>query len=718
MFLCLGLYLFENRIDFIRAVNNAYYDQLLTSYHTEVQSGSVAIIDLDEASLEQFGQWPWPRYRIADLTQKIIDAGARVVVFDIVFPEEDRTSPKSILNDIEDRFGVKGEIQNLPPELLDFDDIFAKTLASHPTVLGSHLHMNQSANAKVVKSNHKSYKDRVILKGLYKGARRPALLNADKITVSIPKLADACGNIAFFNSDADYKVDDQLRVVPLILALGKDRIYPSLALEGVRLFHGQEKIIVEYDEISFKKLRVGPCEIDIGDYGCIGVNYRSIQGENEGTEFSFQPSFSASSLMKGELDPRNLQDRIVFVGTSAPGLKDLKATPLSHKFSGVEVQATIADNILAGDNITNLPYSKVIQIFSIIFICFVTILINGRCTALRSSLITVLIVTALIAASVHLFTAYHIRYIPLHEILALVAIYTFISLISFWEQEKQTRWIRNVFGSMVSPQVLKKLEEQSTELHSLSSKEEAHIMFVDLKSFTEISERLTPDQTSSLLKQFLSTTSNIVLEEEGAVDKFIGDAVMAVWGVPFKVKNPAIRTCETALKIKEAVEGLKEKMKTDFDYDIDMRIGINSGEVIAGNFGSETKYQYTVIGDTVNVAARLEPLNKKYNTKILIGEETKSQLDDQFVVRKIAKVTVKGKIDEVQVYELLARNFAELGERASAIKKYINATTLVEQGQHDAAITELEEAQKLDPQDTPTKILLEKLNMRQQLATV
>ena len=647
--------LFIRQPDFIQRLSLDAYDVLLATVVEPPESGAVAIVDIDDASLQEVGQWPWPRYLIADFTKKILDAGASVVAFDIVFAEEDRTSPDVMSRMLNQRYGLSAEVTGVPDELSDFDHLLAETVRGHPVIFGCQLQQAQVAEVKEVPEIDDGWVDTYPIKAL---AGTPPdvtlhsqILMADRMIVTIPELSKVARN-AHFNAEPDH--DNVVRRNPLIYAYGHDRIYPSLALEAVRLHTGgQGGIAHDQDGVSF--VRLGGIRIPTDSHGRIPVKYRKIRDNWRSGFASTFPTFSVSDILNDQVPPESFKDMIVFVGTSAVGLKDIKSTPLTSEFSGVEVHATIVDNILAGD-IMRIPapaFMPAVDMTTIFLIGIGLTLLIDRGRSWLSFVAWVLACILSCILSWYLIQSRGLVYVPTWILISSWIIYPTLTMIKFWQEEVQKKRVRNMFGTMVSESVVRYMENNPESFSLSGRKMHATMLFSDVAGFTTISESLEPEQLSALLNRYLSPMTEIIQTRDGYVDKYEGDAIMAEWGVPLPTEDHALQACLSALEQMKKLDEIRQGLKDEFGHELFVRIGLNTGLVTAGNMGSEGRFQYTVMGDAVNLAARLEPANKEYDTRIIIGPETYEQAKDGIETRHLDKLVVKGKTEAVLIYELL-----------------------------------------------------------------
>ncbi len=689
--LCLGLYLIEPA--FVRAVSLKTYDFLIRQVSEPAAPGRVAIVDIDEASLARYGQWPWPRYRVAELTDKLFEAGASVVALDIIFSEQDRTSPYVLKEELKSHFGVDMEITGLSDSLSDFDRILAGSLSGRNTILGCFMHPATNLVGDIDAEVDPHYRGFFYKKG--RGDVYDIIPSADGITISIPELNSAAGNNAFINTLPDD--DNVIRSTPLVWSLGESRIYPSLALEAVRMAAGVSQVGIEHDENGIALIRLREIVIPTDGAGRLMINFRRTS--KAGGYSRSLPWYSAEKVMSGEVGSDSLGGRIVFVGTSAAGLRDLRATPLAAEFPGVEVHATVVDNILSGEMLIHPRWMRTVDMAVILFAGMLLTILVTKGRSWLSFLNTILLILLAVWGSLLLLRNRSIVFVPTWPIISMLLVYMVLTMARFWQEERQKRQVRSMFGTMVSQEVLKYLEDHPERLSLSGQKTDATMFFSDVAGFTSISENLPPEKLSELLNRYLSPMTSVIMNRRGYVDKYEGDAIMAEWGVPFPLADHAVQACLAALEQQETLDVLRPILERQFGYAIHVRMGINSGRVTAGNMGSERRQQFTVMGDAVNQAARLEPVNKDYGTRIIIGQATYTIAKDSIETRMLDKIVVAGKTQPVYIYELLGRKGAVSSDAAEFAAAYEEALRLHWERRWDDAEKMLEKAARFEQGD-------------------
>jgi len=700
--LCIALYLAGPPILLDLAARS--YDVLMRRSCEAPKSGKVALVDIDEASLAELGQWPWPRYLLARLTDRLFEAGASVVAFDVVFPEPDRTSPSELAADMKRHLGIDLTWQGIPDEYVDSDAVFARSLHGKQVVLACVMHPCETPARDPDISNDLRDQSPIFTKrnGKGQGDAHPFLMQADGIIISIPKLADVAGKGAIM---MDVGEDVIVRAVPMVWALGDKRLYPSLSLEALRLHLGSDKCGVTYDEHGIVGLRIKDVELPVDRGGRLVVNYRRLRsGGDAGFEASF-PLHSARDVLAGGIDRTAIEGRIVFVGTSAAGLKDLRATPLTPTFSGVEVHATAADNILAGDALRRPNWILGAHVVAILLTGLVITLIAQRASAWIAFGGAMGAAGAAVALSYVLLVQARFVFTPAWIVTTVAVTYPVLTMLRFWQAERHRRRVRRMFATMVSRDVLKYLEDNPESFSLTGRKTEATMCFTDVAGFTAISEELAPERLTELLNSYLSPMTRIIMERDGYVDKYEGDLIMAEWGVPFPMRDHAVQACLAALEKRRTLEDLRPVLKEEFGHDIHMRVGINTGMVTAGNMGSEQRFEYTVMGDAVNLASRLEPANKDYGTEIIIGSATYEAAKEHVEVRLLDRILVRGKNEPDSIYELLSRKGQLPQAKAQVVALYEEALELHWKRRWDEAVDRLRRALEIDPGDGPCREL-------------
>ena len=708
--LCLAL--FVARPELLQPLSSVTFDAFARHAARAPACDRIAIVDIDEDSLARHGQWPWSRCLLAELTDRILEAGPGVLAFDIVFAEPDRTSPHVLGSLLRERFGRQVGITGLADEFHDFDALFAGSLTNAPTILGCYMHLTDSGT-EPTPTNDPHFRGHTLTRA-EDGTASPApwLLQSGGVTAPLPELRAAAASTAFFNATPD--ADNIVRTTPLLVASGPERIYGSLALEAARLLSGRANVLVEYGSQGVQSIRVGKTRIPTDAAGRMALNFRQLNTcPRSGVTGSYS-RFSAADILDGCTDITALEGKVVFVGTSAPGLRDLRTTPVCREFAGVEIHATALDNILSGDMLVNSPdwfpgaHAAAILLLGV----GLTIGIH-RGRAILSMVLTLTVVSACLVCAFLSFSRLGMVFLPTWLIVTTMLVYLTLTGLKYWEEEQHRKRLRTMFGTMVSHEVLSYMDKNPESFSLKGKKTEATMLFCDIANFTSISERLAPEQLSQLLNRYFTPMTELVMARNGYVDKFEGDLIMAVWGVPFATDDHAVQACLAALEQQQRLALLRPQLKEEFGVDVYARTGINTGTVTAGNMGSDKRFSYTVLGDAANQAARFEPANKLYGTSIIVGAATYTAARNSVEARFLDRIFVRGKSHPVDVYELLAPRGTLSQKDAEKARLYQEAWDQHAARQWDDALALLDQLLELVPDDAPAAVLHQRITTYQ-----
>ncbi len=729
--------LYGARPQFLEIMDMKVYDQMLRRTYTNKTTGVPVIVDLDEKSLAEFGQWPWPRFRVALLMAKIAEAGALGVGMDILFSEPDRTSPARIQKDVKQDLQVDMTISGLPAGLEDFDVLFGNVLKSGPYSLGFYLTFGGEA---APSTRECLVKDLPMTEIKKPGSPRPeaALLTADGAICPLPVLAGNAPAAGYINSVPD--ADGILRRVPLVI-MWKGKYYPSLALSTLLTATRQTKAALRLDRGGVESVRLGDRTVPLDPSGNMYVKFRGPRNA-----FKY---VSAADVLHGKVGEETLKGKVVFIGTSAAGLLDIRATPLDPVFPGVETHANIVDNILSSDFLTR-PLEA--QFWEGIATAVCGLLL--ACLMAWAGAVWALIPVAGMAfglweAGIWFMSAKHMVVSPLYPLIAIGTNFTVLTLVKFWREEGQKKFLHATFASYLSPELIHDMVESKTMPELGGEARTITAYFTDIQAFSTFSEILTAHQLVELLNEYLSAMTDILMAEKGTLDKYEGDAIMAFFGAPIDLPDNPVRACRAALAMQAKLILLREKWKGEtvapgtpernsknlpperwapgskwpaIVHDMRMRIGINTGEIVVGNMGSSMRMNYTMMGDSVNLAARLEAGSKQYGVFSMLSEfvlDTEVPTPDgprtvrELVeVRYVDRVAVVGKAQPVAVYELWAMKGEHTQAEEMLRRQYDAAMALYLDMKWDEALAGFEKAQALERfptlKITPSKVFIER----------
>lgn len=631
----------------LATLDNRVTDAMFRWRGTMPTAGQVVIIDIDEKSLRTVGQWPWPRDKVARLIRNIGSAEPRVIGLDIVFAESDRTSPKNFLDELQG-FLPK---QVAPDDLaalkqnaaLDHDVALGNVFAETPSVLG---YVFQTMDDGFKTDAEKPFPTALIrMAPSHFKYENLALRPAYRAIVNVESVAIGESE-GFFNVFPD--AAGTVRKVPLFMEL--DGVpYPSLALEMLRIGMGEQLVTIHVSEkvATTRKGILGVTLADrfipTDDAGEITVNFR-------GPAYTF-PYLSAVDILEGRrLD--ELRNKYVLIGTSAAGLLDLRATPFSNIYPGVEVHANILDNVIKGDPFSHDFFTELGLTYTLIILggLFLSALL-AYTSALAGGLGGILFIEATVVGNYYLFFKQHELIGVVYPLATVILVFMIVTLFNYFFEGREKRFISKAFGHYVSPQIVEQLTQNPEKLSLKGEQKVLTVLFSDIRGFTSISEKMDSEQLGIFMNEYLTAMSNIIMATKGTVDKFIGDAVMAIWGAPLDDEEHAVHCVRAAFAMIQKLRDLAPQWRDRDLPPIEIGIGINTGLMSVGNFGSEQRFDYTVMGDNVNLASRLEGSNKTYGTNIIISEYTRDVLGDRFFCRFIDMVRVKGKALPVKIYE-------------------------------------------------------------------
>ena len=611
------------------SLDNRLRDFLFVIRGEMPKSGNVVIVDIDEESLKEYGQWPWSRNLLAELMYKLDDAGVGVIGLDIVFAEEDRSSPHLFAE----------QYPEITRKLDNYDEMLAEAFSQTP-VIGGYTFSFEKTEEEFAPMIPAVF----IEKGMH---GHSAVLQPKGVVVNTEILQDSLYSSGFFNNTQDE--GGMIRNVPLVMKYD-NAIYPSLSLEMIRIYSGINKVEVLGDEESgVQSINFGDFKIPTDHVGRLIVNFRG-----PGRHFKY---ISVYDILNGNFDKKDIEGKFVLIGTSALGLFDLRSIPFDSTFAGVEVHANAIDNILTGDFLTR-PSDVVIYDLMIIWVLIFTLMILF---SIVKSLYTIPLAIVIMYLMFETFFRLLFEYGLVLNILFPLLAFSFSLVLSvgldYILEARQKEQAKRMLGKKVSPAVMDFLLEHSGEDLVASKEVEASILFSDIRGFTSISEKIgSPDKLIHMLNAYMTPMVDNIVNHRGTIDKFIGDAIMAYWNAPVRVEDHADKAVQSAVEQIEMLVEINKTIEPEFGVTIAIGIGIHTGVVTAGDMGSEGRSDYTIIGDNVNLASRLEGLTKQYAAQILITHATFLQLKGDYKIRPIDLVEVKGKNEAVEIHEVICNN--------------------------------------------------------------
>lgn len=600
----------------------------------------VTIIDIDDKSMEKFGQWPWPRTRLAELVNELTRLGAVVIAFDVVFSEPDRLNPDFVADTFANLDAeTRAKLRALPSN----DQIFADAIRASRVVLGESGSPDELAGI-----------DKTLpvtgLAMLGEEPQRfmfefPGLLRNTKV------LEHAAAGRGLFTIRPER--DGIVRRVPMIM-LAQGQTMPSLTFEMLRVATGSGTILIKAEKAGIKSLAVKGFVLPTDRNGQLWIHYARLD-----------PSLyvPAINVLEKTVAPEKIAGKLVLIGTSAVGLNDIKTTPVSRAMPGVEIHAQVLESALTGEVISQPFYGIAIEfatalLFGLLVIAFAPLFGPITLVALGAAF-----ATALIGTSWYFYAQNRLLIDFTYPLLSTTSIYLTLIFSSFVREQQQRKQIRTAFSQYMSPALVAQLALSPEKLVLGGEEREMTIMFSDMRGFTSISETFKndPQGLTALMNRFLTPLTNAILDRKGTIDKYMGDAIMAFWNAPLDDTQHQLNACEAALDMLERVDELNQERMEEAEEEgrpfipLNVGVGLNTGTCVVGNMGSDMRFDYSVFGDSVNLASRLEGQSKEYGFPIIVGSTTALAVKDKFAILELDFIMVKGKKEPEVIYAIAGR---------------------------------------------------------------
>ncbi len=648
------------RLGFVQFLDAKLYDYRMLLSLPHSGDDRIVILDIDEKSLKQEGRWPWGRDKLAQLMDELFDHyGVVTVGFDVVFAEPDTSSGLNVLQelgrkqfrDVAQFHSVLSQIQ----PVLEYDELFAAKLKQRNVVLGYYF-SNSEAGAAPSRSG--ALPPPVFAPGTFNG-RAINFVAWDSYGGNLPTLQAAAATAGHFNPLIDF--DGIVRRIPMVV-VHDGAYYESLSLAVAR------------SVLGWPVIKPGFAGAQSKDYG--GLEWLTLASEQGNLTIPVDAEVSAlvpyrgkrgtfryvsvTDVLHHQIARQELQNKIVLVGTSAPGLMDMRSTPVAEVYPGVEVHANMISGILSQNLKQSPPYIMGANVVLLLLLGMALSLLLPLLTPVRGMLVTLGTLTADILLNRSLWDYADIAMPLAGGLLLIVVLFGLNMTFGYFVESRAKKQITGLFGQYVPGDLVDEMAKHPESVSMEGDSREMSILFSDVRGFTTISEGLEPRELSLLMNEFLTPLSRIIYEQRGTIDKYMGDCIMAFWGAPLPDADHAQHAILAGLKMQRTLAELQPHFKARGWPEIHVGVGINTGRVSVGNMGSEVRIAYTVMGDAVNLASRLEGITKEYGALILVGETTK-QAAPGFVYREVDMVRVKGKEKPVAVFEPLGLN-GEVGQ--------------------------------------------------------
>ena len=609
------------------------------------EEAPVRIVDIDDESIRQLGQWPWPRTDIADLTRRLSDAGAASIAYDVVFSEPDRTSPARIAARLQ-RTNANSPALSALRALPDNDATLAAAIAQSPVTLGYFLVRDGQSAAVEPKA------------GLAMAGASPvdAVQAFSSAIEPLPAFRAAAGGAGFVSLNGDR--DGIIRKVPLIAAQ-KGQLLPSLSLDALRTAQEAGSVIVKSSSASGEwgggaaqvvSLKVGAFEVPTTPAGELWLYLTPPHPAR---------TIPAWKVLTGALSPTEMQaafgGRVVFIGSGASGLRDLVSTPLRDRETGVMVHAQAVEQMILGRYLVRPDWALGLERSLLLVLGLILALLLPRLGAMRGAVLGVVAVGGMMLGSWGAFLRYQYLLDPTYPVIGLLLVYIVGTAVTYYREERQRAYIHRAFDRYLSPALVKRIVDDPGQLELGGEVREMTVLFCDIRRFSAISETMGPQQIIQFLIAFLTPMCDILLGRKATIDKFIGDAILAFWNAPLddpdQYANAARGALEMVAQLEQMNGVMAEQTATPWPGQVRIGIGLNAGPCCVGNMGSAQRLSYSLIGDTVNLASRLEGLTKYYGVPIVIGSALAAHLPD-FATLPLDRVRVVGRAAPEQIYVL------------------------------------------------------------------
>lgn len=667
-----------------------------------VQDGSsdILIVAVDDVSLEEFGRWPWSRALIAQLIERLVEADAAVIGFDIV--QSESAANRDIEKLRERLAGVDEqawkEIRRVLDQGVADEEWLAQVVrASGRTVLGYFFDFERPAAGDQV-PQLPTYNIVQHSRSLTGEERVPT---ARVMKGNLPELTAAARGVGYFNFVPD--PDGAYRRVPLTIRFADQMILP-LSLAMLQVYRPQVPLAIRFADFGVESVRFGAEFIPVAEDGQMLINYR-------GPRKSFH-HVSAADVLNRRVQADVLRGKMVLVGVTATAVADIRVTPFDGTFPGVEIHANVLDNIVRHDFIMRPEWTRPAEaVLALLMALLLGVLLHYTHGVVAALVATILLVTYLVLSQWAFVTSGLLLSI-VYPGLAVTLTYPAIALQQYVIVERKKRKTQEAFERYLNPSMARLVSEHPEMLALGGDKRELTVLFSDVRGFTTISEQLEPEVLVELLNTFLGEMTDIVLGCEGMVDKYIGDAIMAVWGAPLAQPDHAARACRAALMMVHRLTILNQQWQQRGWPVLEIGVGLNTGPMVVGNMGSVRNLSYTVIGDNVNLGSRIEGLNKMYGSRIIASEATILAAGDAVVARELDLVRVKGRRLPVRIFEIVAPA-AESAVWAQANERFAAGIAAYRQRRWDEAMTVFRAVLALRPDDGPAALYTERCRTMQ-----
>jgi adenylate cyclase len=639
----------------VEALRLRVFDLYQVMAPREAKERPVVIVDIDEDSLRSLGQWPWPRTVVADIVDRVTRAGAAAIAFDVVFSEPDRSSPALAAESFR---GLDDETRAKLKSLPSNDAVLAEAVARSRVILGQTAVQKPSAAPEGEPPPQTPF-------GVLGPTEAPPLVAFPGLLRNVPELERAAAGRGLFTIRPE--PDGIVRRVPIVMRAGGQTV-PSLTLEMLRVVSASPAILLKTDAhgLQMESVRLRGFEIPTDGLGQLWIHF----GRHDRARF-----VPAADVLAGRVDPDRFRQRLVLFGTSAVGLLDLKTTPTEPAMPGVEVHAQVLESMLSRTVLSAPFYGTLAEIALAALVGLAVIAFAPALGAWALFWIGGIMAALIAGVSWYYFARLNLLIDATYPLASSFLVYLTLVFTNYLRAHSERRQIRSAFGQYLSPVLVEELARSPEKLTLGGEERVMTVMFSDVRGFTTISEQYKddPQGLTHLMNRLLTPLTNAIVGHKGTIDKYIGDAIMAFWNAPLDDPDQEANACAAALDMLAAIERLNAERRAEAEAAgtpfLPMRvgIGINTGPCVVGNMGSDLHFNYSVLGDAVNLAARLESQTKSYGVSVLIGARTAAKVADEFAVLELDLLQVKGKTEPERIYTVLGRKDGALGACFAAL---------------------------------------------------
>ena len=683
----------------LQRIENILYDLRLRTTMPNTLDDRIVILDIDEKSLAQEGHWPWRRDKLADLVDILFDYyGAKLVGFDVVFSEKNendslQTLEKLAKNQLQNDTIFLSAIEKIRPTL-SYDDNFSQSLQNHPVVLGYFFSHRSEANNQIgqLPTPFSDTKDDFT----------HLLFEAKSYIANLPTLQSSALTGGYLNN-ANVDEDGVYRRLPIITRY-QNQLYSTLSLSLFYQLLGSPSIEFvtsnDYGDNRLEALSLAGFSIPVDNNGNLLVPFRGKQNS-----FNY---ISVTDVLNGVVDIAALKDKIIIVGTSAAGLLDLRSTPVQNVYTGVEVHANILSGLLDQSVKSRPTYIIAVEMLELVLLFIFSMLLFSRVSIIFSALSFLVFSGLMVTFNFYLWSAKNLDTHLATPLILFSLLYSGQMFFGYFFENRKKKQLGNIFGQYIPKELVEEMSNSDEEFTLKGENREMTVFFSDVRGFTTISESLEAAELCDLINAILTPVTRIIHENKGTIDKYIGDAIMAFWGAPMYTDKHAYLAVKAGLTVIKEFDSINAHFKSRNWPEVDLGVGLNTGEMVVGNMGSEFRIAYTVMGDTVNLGSRLEGLTKQYGVKMIVSESTRTAAPE-FAYRELDWVRVKGKNKPIKIYEPICEQ-AELQESEQKILVRVSdAIDAYRQQMWEQAHALFSQLHNIKPNDLLYKIYLDRI---------